>query len=281
MKAIEIFDPAGSVAAAAAFDQVAPRYDHQWTDSLTGTLQRRHVWRYIDPLFQTGDRILDLGCGTGVDAVHLANRGVIVHATDASAEMVTCTQKRVESAGLGQRVTTQVLAIEELDQLSGNKRFDGVLSNFGAMNCVEDMTAVARNLARLVRPGGNIALCMLGRFCLWETLWYLAEADLGKAFRRWRSGAQATLGSGSSFAVYYPSVREIRKAFEPGFRLKSVKGVGVCVPPSYAEGFVASFPRVTKVFAAVDGYVSSWPGARAMGDHRLLVFEKLGECRQR
>ncbi len=195
--------------------------------------------------------------------------------------MVAAARARIEDGGVGGRVTTEVVAIENLGDLDEREGFDGVLSNFGAMNCVEDVATAATNLSRLVRPGGNIALCMLGRFCLWETLWYLAEADLGKAFRRWRSGAQATLGSGSSFAVYYPSVREIRNAFEPGFRLKSVKGVGVCVPPSYAEGFVASFPRVTKVFAAVDGYVGSWPGARAMGDHRLLIFEKLGECRQR
>ena len=274
MKAVETFDPAGSVAAAAAFDQVAARYDHQWTDALAGTLQRRQVWRYIDPLFQAGDRVLDLGCGTGADAARLASRGIEVHAMDASGAMVTCTQRRVESAGLGQRVTTQVLAIEELDQLSGSEDFDGVLSNFGAMNCVADVIAVAKNLARFVRPGGNVALCVLGRFCLWETLWYLAAADLGKAFRRWDDGAEATLGSGSSFAVYYPSVREIRNAFEPRFRLKSVRGIGVCVPPSYAEGMVRSFPRVTKALAGLDQHVGSWVGLRGLADHRLLVLER-------
>ena len=274
MKAIETFDPAGSAAAVAAFDQVAQRYDDQWTDTLAGTLQRGQVWRYIDPLFRAGDRVLDLGCGTGADAVHLAGRGVVVHATDASGAMVTCTQKRVESAGLGQRVTTQVLAIEELDGLSGTQEFDGVLSNFGVMNCVGDLTAVANNLARLVRPGGSVALCVLGRFCLWETLWYLAVADLGKAFRWWRGGARATLGSGSSFPVYYPGVREVRKALEPGFRPKSVRGIGVCVPPSYAEGLVGDFARVAKGLAGLDRYVGSWAGLRGLADHRLLVFER-------
>ncbi len=275
MKEVETFDPEDTVAAAAAFDHVAPRYDREWTDILAGTLQRRQVWRHVDPLFQAGDRVLDLGCGTGADAVHLAGRGVVVRAMDASGAMVTCAQKRVESAGLGQRVRTEVLAIEELDQLSGNEDFDGVLSNFGAMNCVADVTAVAKSLARLVRPGGNVALCTLGKFCLWETLWYLVAADLGKAFRRWGDGAEATLGSGSSFAVYYPSVREIRNAFEPRFRLKSARGIGVCVPPSYAKGMVRSFPRVTKALAGLDQHVGSWVGLRGLADHRLLVFERL------
>ena len=274
MKAAETLDPAGKVAAAAAFDQVAPRYDRQWTDAVAGTLQREQVWRYIDPLFRAGDRVLELGCGTGADAARLAGRGIAVHATDASGAMVSWTKKRVESAGLGRRATTQVLAIEELDQLSGNDPFDSVLSNFGAMNCVADLTAAAGNLARLVRPGGSVALCVLGRFCLWETLWYLAGADFDRAFRRWRGGGRARLGSGSSFPVYYPSVREIRKAFEPRFRLKAVWGIGVCVPPSYAEGLVGNFPRVGKALAGLDRYVGSWAGLRGVADHRLLVFER-------
>ena len=274
MKAVETLNPVGKVATAAAFDQAAARYDRQWTDAVAGTLQREQVWRYIDPLFRAGDRVLDLGCGTGADAVHLAGRGVVVHGTDASGAMVSWTKKRVASAGLGKRVTTQVLAIEELDQLSGSDPFDGVLSNFGAMNCVADLRAVAKNLARLVRPGGNVALCVLGRFCLWETLWYLAGADFDRAFRRWRNRGRATLGSGPSFPVYYPSVREIRNAFEPRFRLKSVRGIGVCVPPSYAEGFVASFPRVARGLAGLDRYVGSWAGLRGLADHRLLVFKR-------
>ena len=275
MKAVETFDPAGSAAAVAAFDQVAQRYDDQWTDTLAGTLQRRQVWRYVDPLFQTGDRVLDLGCGTGVDAVHLASRGIEVHAMDASGAMVAAARARIHDSGVGGRVTTQVVAIENLGDIGERDVFDGVLSNFGALNCVADLRLVAEELARLVRPGGNVALCVLGRFCLWETLWYLAAADLGKAFRRWGDGAEATLGSGSSFPVYYPSVREIRKALAPRFRLKSVRGIGVCVPPSYAEGMVRSFPRVTKALAGLDQHVGSWVGLRGLADHRLLVFERL------
>ena len=42
----------------------------------------------MDELFHAGERILDIGCGTGEDAAHFAARGVQVHATDASPAMV-------------------------------------------------------------------------------------------------------------------------------------------------------------------------------------------------
>ena len=72
----------------AAFDRVAPRYDELWTNTDVGRLQREAVWRHIDPLFRAGSRIVDLGCGTGADAVHLSGAGVHVSAFDASREMV-------------------------------------------------------------------------------------------------------------------------------------------------------------------------------------------------
>ena len=57
---------------AAAFDRLAPRYDQLWTRSTVGHLQREAVWRHLAPLFKPGQTALDLGCGTGEDALHLS-----------------------------------------------------------------------------------------------------------------------------------------------------------------------------------------------------------------
>jgi ubiquinone/menaquinone biosynthesis C-methylase UbiE len=169
---------------AALFDSLAPRYDELWTDAAVGRAQRNAVWRVVDPLFRPGDRILDIGCGTGADAAHYAARGVRVYATDASASMIA-----VASARSG--FTTQVLAAENLSQLRGD-RFDGALSNFGALNCVEDLAAVSRMLGALIRPGGRLAICTMGRFCAWELLYYCVRLNFRKAFRRLTGSAEAS-----------------------------------------------------------------------------------------
>src|SRR5579872_400604 len=72
----------------AVFDQLAEQYDALWSDTAIGRNQRAAVWRWVDPLFQRGDRILDMGCGTGRDAEHFVARGVEVFGIDASAGMV-------------------------------------------------------------------------------------------------------------------------------------------------------------------------------------------------
>ena len=56
--------------------------------------KREAVWREIDPLFRAGETVLDLGCGTGADAVHLMADGVQVYGTDASAEMVRIARRK-------------------------------------------------------------------------------------------------------------------------------------------------------------------------------------------
>ena len=244
-----------------AFDNLAAQYDRLWTRTTVGQLQREAVWRGIAPLFKPGHSILDLGCGTGEDAVRLMDAGLRVHAIDASPEMVRVSRNR--------GVDAEVLPIENCGQLEG--RFDAVLSNFGALNCVADLEALREPLGRLVRPGGYLAICLIGRFCLWETAWSLLRARPGKAFRRWRRSAMSSLG----FRVYYPSKGNLKAAVGPHFSLLNWRGVGLCVPPSYVTGLSDGALRKLD---AVDRRIANWPLLRGFGDHRLFIFVRNSEC---
>jgi SAM-dependent methyltransferase len=242
----------------AAFDTIANQYDALWTGSAIGRAQREAVWRWIDPLFAPGDRILDLGCGTGADAVHFAKCGVSVHGIDASVEMVRVAQMK--------GIEAQHLALEDLYQLGGS--YDGAISNFGALNCVDGLERVADHLRRLIRFHGLLVVCLIGRFCFWETCHYLRRTDLRVACRRFgRTNVSSSLG----VCVRYPSVRTIAAAFK-GFRLLSWYGIGLFVPPSYVKSVSAvSIERMAKL----DHQLAHIPGLRMLCDHRLLVFERL------
>ncbi len=242
-----------------AFDAIAPRYDELWTDSTIGRLQRNAVWRRLDTLFPPGAEILDLGCGTGADALHLMHSGCRVTAIDASAEMVRIAQSR--------GVNALHLPIENLAQL--NSTYDGVLSNFGALNCIADLPRLAATLAPLVRPHGRLALCLMGRFCLRETLHYTLRLQPAHAFRR-LSGTAAS--STFRINVSYHSVRQLAASFRPSFHLLEWRGIGLFVPPSY----IYRHSLVTlRRFAALDHAFAHLPLFRALADHRLLVFEKV------
>lgn len=244
---------------AAPFDKLAARYDAVWTKSLVGRCQRDAVWSWLDPFIEPGDEILDLGCGTGEDAVHLQNLGARVFAVDASAQMVRIARSR--------GVDARQLRIESLDLLSGS--FDGAISNFGALNCVRGLKTVAPSLARLIRRHGLLALCLMGRSCAWELAHFLRRADFRTAFRRWRrTGTPSSIG----VHVTYPSIRAVTEAFRPTFRLVRWTGIGLCVPPSYISEL--SVKAVTHL-SRLDRHIAHWRFFRALADHRLLLFKRL------
>jgi SAM-dependent methyltransferase len=210
----------------------------------------------VDPLFGPSDSVLDLGCGSGEDALHLMASGIRVCAFDNSREMVRIARERGVEAG--------VLPIEQIDELVGP--FDGAISNFGALNCVSNLGSLRKPLARLVRPGGHLVICIIGRFCPWETVWYLIHGRPRKAVRRW-SGLSFSCSVGVS--VYYPSVKSVLNAFAPDFELRLWRGIGLFVPPSYVGG--PTRETIARL-DAIDQRLCHLPLLRASADHRLFVF---------
>jgi SAM-dependent methyltransferase len=245
-------------AAKPGFDAIAGDYDALWTATPVGMSQRLAVWARVDKLFQPGQFVLDIGCGTGADALHFESRGVNVYGVDSSANMVGLARMRGVSAGY--------ISIEELHQIPA--RFDGALSNFGALNCVPALDGVAAALAGKVCSGGYVALCFIGSFCAWETGYYLLRGQIRRAFRRRGFRVPSSLG----IDVFYFSQRAIVAAFRRSFRLVGTYGVGLFVPPSYVKGLSN---RTVARLASLDRYCAHWPLLRRLADHRLYIFERI------
>jgi SAM-dependent methyltransferase len=261
------------------FDDLAADYDLVFTHSRIGTLMRQAVWRHLDACFQPGGRILELNCGTGEDAVHLAQRGVYVLATDISAAMVDLARCKVEQGGVSDRVAVRQMAAEEVlgvEQASPHHSispllpFDGALSNFGGLNCVEDLRGVAEGLAACLRPGARAFLCWMGPICLWEWGWYLRKGQPGRAFRRLRRGGAVWRG----LTVRYPGPRAVRRAFAPEFRLRRAVAIGALIPPTYAAGWAAKHPRLLSAFNRWERRLESVFPFPWIADHCLLEMER-------
>jgi len=260
---------------AAPFDAVANRYDETFTSSMIGRAQRSAVWRELAKTFRSGDHILEIGCGTGVDACFLAERNIRVLACDPSSQMIDVAARRIRQSGLQKLVRPLVLRAEDIAHLPANESFDGAFSNFGALNCVDDLRGVARALATRLKPGATAVLCWMGPWCMWEMLWYCAQGDRDKAFRRFTpEGISARLADSAFVQVHYPSVNSLARAFAPEFRLKSVRGIAVAVPPSYLEPWARQHPRLLQMCEQFDSWFGDCPGIRSLGDHVLVRLQR-------
>jgi SAM-dependent methyltransferase len=252
------------------WDATAETYDQIFPETLIGRIQRDAVWRVLDRTFHTGQRILELNCGTGIDAVHLAERGVQVVACDLSPRMIELATERSIAANLVARPAFCVMPTQEIGQLVKEGPFDGVFSNFSGLNCVEDLSSVARSLANLVSPGAMAVFCMVGRIAPWEIAWHLAHGDIQKAMRRFHP-----VSGDARVQAHHPPVSEVARIFAPEFRLRRWRGIGVAVPPSSMEPLARKFPKLLSYLTHADRWLTSCPGVKGLADCVLLCFERV------
>jgi ubiquinone/menaquinone biosynthesis C-methylase UbiE len=265
-----------SQASARAFDALAPTYDRDFTHRPVGRALRRIVWERYDASFPRGARVLDLGCGTGADAFHLSAGGRSVTAIDSSAGMleearaVGAARERVRPLEAG-AVEFRRLQIERLDALGG-EMFDGVVSGFGALNCVADIEALGRSLAAIVRPGGRVVAVVMGRWCPWEMAWHAAAGAPRKALRRLGGSTTARLG-GEAFTVQYFTPHGLARRLGASFRTVGFRGLGVALPPSAAAAAVEARPALLRLCTVLENMARArWLAYAA--DHFILEVER-------
>ena len=262
------------LAAGAVFDRLASTYDRTFTESLIGRAQRNAVWKRLLQIFQPNDNLLELNCGTGEDALFLASHGISVFACDASQNMIARAEQRLSHMPSAKPITFCHLPTERIGELAPVQRFDGVFSNFSGLNCIADLAPVGTSLSALVESGDHLLLCLSTRICLIEILYYLLRRKPAKAFRRARGRSEAVI-EGEPLTVFYPTLREVRRAFAPHFRLRSRTGIGVAIPPSYLEPYMRRHPVIFRLLCTLEPMLAAIPVLRTTGDHVLLCFEKV------
>jgi SAM-dependent methyltransferase len=255
-----------------AFDSVAADYDgprgnNELIQRMRDTL-REVVCRELPP----GSRLLDLGCGTGIDALGFAQLGYPVVATDWSPGMVARTETRVAGASSLAPVAVRLLGIHELSALDGT--FDGIYSNFGPMNCVPDLPAIADECARLLAPGGTLVFSVMGRICPWELVHYALRGRFRRAGVRLARGATAVGMNRHTIWTRYYLPREFHRHFAERFSLAGYQALSLFLPPPYLVDFYRRRQRWCDRLGRFDDRVGGLPLLRDMGDHFLMVMRK-------
>ena len=166
------------------FDRLAPRYDrfNKLVSLGMDRLWREEVLKNV----RDGERVLDLGCGTGDLAIGAAQKmksGEVV-GLDFSASMLEIARNRAwKRLGAGVKVSFVRGAAEELP-LEGS-RFDLVVSGFVLRNIYERIGRVMRGVHQTLIPGGRIAFVDFtepptgARKALWKTYMNTVGAAIG------------------------------------------------------------------------------------------------------
>jgi SAM-dependent methyltransferase len=198
------------------YDEIAEDYDSTMEQQPSNKLVREKVKEKFMSLVRSGS-VLDFGGGTGLDLSWLTAAGYKVFFCEPSA-------MREKALQLNQH-TLRNDTIVFLDKAASNftrwqqeppfsQQVDAILSNFGALNYIPDLTLLFKNLARVIKPGGHFMALIL-------------NLGLKKRWKWHRRNTIYALLSGSTFKMYLPgkqlqhvfvyTPKEIKKASAPWF----------------------------------------------------------------
>ena len=130
------------------FDRIAPIYDAM-NRVMTAGLDRSWRRLTVEAVVQPGYRVLDACCGTGDLAVAAEREGGVVTGLDFSRAMLERARRKSSTIGW---VEGDLLALPFDDG-----SFDAATVGFGVRN-VEDLERALRELHRVLRPGGRLAI---------------------------------------------------------------------------------------------------------------------------
>ncbi len=254
-----------------AFDALALDYDADFTHTPIARFLRQKTHQRLVHCFHEGQKLLEMGCGTGEDALFLAERGIHITATDPSADMRKMTHTKTAHTG---RVHTAHL---DLNNLAGapKETFDGAYSNFGVWNCVEDRKKAVAWLAECVKTGGRVALGIMSPLCLWEIGWHILRAKPSIAFRRWRTSTFAPHPDAPPVNVHCPSIRTLTHDFAPHFKRVHVQPLGVLLPPTALYPVLEKRPQWLERFLRWEERASHWQSLALFADHYWIEFERV------
>ncbi|MFQ6104532.1 MAG: corrinoid protein-associated methyltransferase CpaM [Candidatus Glassbacteria bacterium] len=114
--------------------------------------------RLVAENVRPGDRVLDIGCGTGTAAVLAARAGARVTGFDVSAPMLAVAREKIESFGLGNSIELIEMGISGMDGFA-DRSFDVVMSTLVFSELSPDERSYALNHAsRILTPGGRLVV---------------------------------------------------------------------------------------------------------------------------
>lgn len=246
------------------FDKLSD--ENQLSQYLRATF-REEVNKHLKPQSD----ILELNCGTGIDAVYFAQNGHTVLATDNSPGMLRQLDLKVTKHELSDKITTQRCSFHDLHNLK-DKKFDHIISNFGGLNCSENLRDVLQQLSPLLSERGKVTLAIMPKICPWEISRCL-KGDFKTAFRRFKKRTPAHI-EGVHFYCYYYNPGYVINALKKDFDVITLKGVFITVPPEFYQNFVEKYPRLFSFLRRVDNAISRFFPFTYCCDHYLITLQK-------
>jgi len=259
-----------------AFDSASEEYDVTISRNFINTLIRQRSLEALYRLLRKDDVVLEIGAGTGAEAVQVARRVARVVATDISPSMVDLLRRKAAARRMSEKMDAARVAaadISEVKNILPGGRVRVVYSFNGALNCEPRLAEFAAELASLVVPGGYFVCSVRNTLCLAEILTYAALLRYSGMVKRKIQPMMVSVGEADIPSTYY-SVGGFLGFFRRDFEVESIIGLPAILPPAYLNDYYVRARRVLRVLEEADKTLGSAFPFNRLGDQSLFVLRR-------
>ncbi len=261
---------------AAAFDSASEEYDFTISRNFINTWIRGRsigvLRRYIRP----EDVLLEIGCGTGAEALEISRYVSGIVATDISRSMIDLLSMKVRAKRLVGRIMPLMLGAAEISKagsLIGDRRIRVAYSFNGALNCEPQIHRFVNELHSLLEPSGYFVCSIRNTVCASEMLSHALVLQFDKATPRKRQPIMVSVGGRDIPSTYFSPSRFVGY-FKLRFVLREMIGLPVLLPPAYLNDYYLKLRTGVPVLEKLDSLLSGRFPFNRLGDQTLFVFQK-------
>jgi len=261
----------------AAFDNASISFDEDDLNNPILQWMRKAVHNIYLKNFTSGSRLLELNAGTGIDAVYLSKHGMKILATDISPKMLEVLELKIKKESLQDKIQVLEKPFDRICEIDEDN-FNGVISNFGGLNCSPEFSKLSHDLHKKLRPGGKFIAVIINKFCPWEIFYYLLKFDKKTSLRRFAKGGLDANLNGETIRTFYFTPKEFAMYFKNEFVIEKIYSHGLYTPPPYLSGVYNKLKPVVKVLMKIDEIIKGVYPLNRFGDHFIIIMRKKQIC---
>jgi len=259
---------------AEAFDSASDEYDYTIKRNFINTWIRRRSLQVLRRIVRPDDFLLEIGCGTGAEAMEVCDWVSGIVATDVSARMVGLASAKAKARGLQGKVLPIRLRASEISdvrtKIDGRAIRVGYSFN-GALNCEPNLDSFVSQLHAVLEPKGYFVCSIRNTTCASEMVSHGLVFQFDRATPRREQPTMVSVGGRDIPSTYY-SPSDFARHFSSRFTTEEVIGLPALLPPAYLSNYYLKFRSVSSVLERLEPLVSGIAPFNRLGDQTLFIF---------
>lgn len=260
-----------------AFDSASEEYDYTISHNYINSWIRKRSINELHRITKTSDVLLEIGCGTGSEAIQISKQVKGIVATDISEKMLDLLKRKVQAKRLDRKIVGAKARASEISNVKdllpeGTVRV--AYSFNGALNCEQDIDKVPSELSNVVQKDGYFLCSIRNTLCLTEALSHSVVLQFDKMSTRKDQPTMVSVGGMDIPAFYYSPTRLVQ-LFRPHFRVRKIIGLPAFLPPAYLSGHYLQTGKARVVLEKLEFVLGNRFPFNRVGDQTLFVFQRV------